>query len=84
MIPQNNRIMKYLLKHYFNDDRESLAKSCHKSEESVNSWFKTNCKHVQDDTVELLLYKLNKENKPISIKLDTVPIENQGEINEKF
>ena len=64
---KNNRAMKFLLDNYFNGNRKELAKAAHKSESAVEFWFRTKPKAVGDDTLELLLYKLNKKNKKIVI-----------------
>ena len=58
----NNEKMKYLLINFFDSDRKKLAKATHKSLETVNYWFRAKSKTVGSDTVELLLYKLNKSN----------------------
>lgn len=62
---KNNRVMKYLLETYFNNDRASLARATHKSESAVEFWFRKKPKAVGNDTLELLLYKINKKNKKI-------------------
>lgn len=64
---KNNRVMKYLLKNHFNNDRAALAKACHKSESTVEFWFRTKPKAVGSDTLELLLFKLNPKNKKIAL-----------------
>lgn len=67
---KNNRTMKYLLEHYFDNNRKQLAQAAHKSESAVEFWFRTKPKAVSDDTLELLLYKLNSNNKKIIIPSD--------------
>lgn len=62
---KNNRVVKYLLETYFNNDRSALAKAARKSESTVEFWFRNKPKAVGDDTLELLLFKLNKKNKKI-------------------
>lgn len=62
---KNNRVVKYLLETYFNNDRSALAKAARKSESAVEFWFRTKPKAVGDDTLELLLFKLNNKNKKI-------------------
>jgi len=64
---KNNRVVKYLLETYFNNDRSALAKAARKSESTVEFWFRTKPKSVGDDTLELLLYKLVSTNKKIVI-----------------
>lgn len=63
----NNEAMKYLLQNYFDNNRKALAAAAFKSEATVESWFRTKAKAVSDDTLELLLFKLNKKNKKIKI-----------------
>lgn len=69
----NNRIMKYLLEHYFNNDRDALAKATRKSPSTVEYWFRKKPRGVNDDTLELLLYKINSNNKPIPLPDDYTP-----------
>lgn len=72
----NNEAMKYLLENYFDKDRKALAAATFKSESTVESWFRVKAKAVGDDTLELLLFKLNKSNRkitlPVQIKLDVI------------
>jgi hypothetical protein len=42
----NNRVMKYLLVNYFNNNRVALAEATHKSESTVEYWFRTKAKMV--------------------------------------
>jgi hypothetical protein len=63
----NNRVMKFLLEKYFDNNRKALAEATHKSESTVEFWFRTKAKMVGDDTLELLLFKLNSKNKKIVI-----------------
>lgn len=67
---KNNKIMRYLLINYFDSDRKALAQATFKSESAVGIWFRTKANAVNDDTLELLLYKLNTENKKIVIPND--------------
>lgn len=57
--------MKYLLETYFDNNRKSLAIATHKSESTVEFWFRTKPRLVNDDTLELLLFKLNEKNRKI-------------------
>lgn len=66
----NNRVMKFLLEKYFDNNRKALAEATHKSEYTVEFWFRTKAKMVGDDTLELLLFKLNSKNKKIVIPED--------------
>lgn len=70
---KNNRIMRYLLEQYFDNDREALARATRKSFSTVEYWFRKNPKGVNDDTLELLLYKLNSNNTPISLPDEYTP-----------
>ena len=67
---KNNRVMKMLLKDYFDGDRAKLATAAFKSESTVEYWFRSKPKAVGDDTLELLLYKLNPNNRKIKLPLD--------------
>jgi len=70
---KNNRAMKYLLEEYFDNDRKRLAAATHKSASTVEFWFRTKPKAVGLDTLELLLYKINKGNKKIELSDHLLP-----------